>query len=63
MKKARTNLYDIDTVKFAGQQLWQTVTKEIEEFQTLGIFKGNIKSITLDCSCTLCKTFIVTLGF
>ena len=39
LPKARTNLYGIDTVRFVGQKLWQTLPKEIKESQTLEIFK------------------------
>ena len=63
LPKARTNLYGIDTVRFVGQKLWQTLRKEIKESQTLEIFKRNIKAIPLPCSCKLCKSFIVNLGF
>ena len=59
----RTNLYGIDTVSFAGQKLWQTLPKEIEESQKLEVFEKNSKDIPLDCSCKLCKTFIVRLRF
>ena len=63
LPKARTNLYGIDIVRFVGQELWQTLPKEIKESQTLDIFKRNIKAIPLHCSCKLCKSFIVNLGF
>ena len=45
LPKARTNLYGIDTVRFVGQKLWQNVSKEIKESQSLDIFKRNIKAI------------------
>ena len=63
LPKARTNLYGIDTVRFVGQKLWQSVPKEIKESQSLDIFKRNIKAIPLDCSCKLCKSYITNLGF
>ena len=63
LPKARTNLYGIDTVRLVGQKSWQTLPKEIKESQTLDIFKRNIKAILLVCSCKLCKSFIVDLGF
>ena len=64
LPKARTNLYGIDTIRFIGKKLWQTLPKEIKESQSLEIFKRNIKSIkTLDCSCKLCKDFVPNLGF
>ena len=62
LPKARTNLYRIDTVRFVGQKLWQTLPKEIKESQTLEIFKRNIKAIPLHCNCKLRKSFVVNLG-
>ena len=44
-------------------KLWQTMPQEIEESQNLEVFDRNIKSITIECSCKLCKSFIVNLGF
>ena len=43
LPKARTNLYGIDTVRFVGQNLWQSVPKEIKETQSLDMFKRNSK--------------------
>ena len=63
LPKARTNLYGIDTLRFVGQKLWQSVPKEIKESQSLDIFKRNIKAIPLDCSCKLCKSYIAKLSF
>ena len=63
LPRARTNLYGIDTIRFIGQKLWQTLPKEIKESRSLEIFKRNIKSIkTLDCSCKLYKDFVPNLG-
>ena len=63
LPKARTNLYGIDTVRFVGQILWQTLPREIKESQRLETFKRNIKVIPLHCSCKVCNSFIVDLGF
>ena len=63
LPRARTNLYGIDTIKFVAQKSWQTLPRGIKEFQSLEIFKRNIKTIrTFDCSCKLCKNFITNLG-
>ena len=49
--------------RFIGQELCQTLPKEIKESRSLEMFKRNIKSIkTLDCSCKLCKDFVPNLG-
>ena len=64
LPRARTNLYGIDTIRFVGQQLWQTLPREIKESQSLEIFKRNTKTIkTFECSRKLFKNFISNLGF
>ena len=62
LPKAWTNLYSIDTVRFVGKKLWQTLPKEIKESQTLGISKRNIKAIPLNDNCKLHETFIANSG-
>ena len=62
LPKVWTNMYGIDTVRVVGQKLRQSMPKEIEESQTLKIFKRNIKAIPLNCSCKLCKSYTVNLG-
>ena len=60
----KSSLYGIDTIKFIGQELWQTLPIEIKESQSLEIFKRNIKSIkTFYCSCKLCNSFVSKIGF
>ena len=60
LPKAGTSLYGIDTVRFVGQKLWQTLPRELKESQTLESFKRNIKAIprklrakisSLSCEC------------
>ena len=64
LPRARTNLYGIDTIRLVGEKLWQTLPREIKESQSLESFKRNIKSIkAFNCSCKLCKTYILNLGF
>ena len=63
LPKARTNLYGTDIVSFIGQKLRQILLKEINESQALEIFKRNFRAIPIDCSCKLCKSYIVHLGF
>ena len=64
LPRARRNLYGIDTIRFVGQKLWQTLPREIKESQSLEIFKRNIRTIkSFDCSRKLCENFITNLGF
>ena len=64
LPKAKTAVYGIDTIRYSGKKLWQTLPTEINESQSLGIFKQKIKLIrNLDCSCRLCKNFVPGLGF
>ena len=57
LPKARTNLYGIDTVRIFGQKLWQTLPKEVNESQTLEIFKRNIKSHTSSLQLQIMQAF------
>ena len=55
LPRARTNLYGIDTIRFVGQKLWQTLPREIKKSRSLKIFKRNAKTIrTYDYSYKLC---------
>ena len=54
LRKARTNLYGIDTVRFVVQKLWQTLPKEIK-IPRIGDFQKNIKVIPLHCAANFAK--------
>ena len=62
--RANTTAHGIETIRYIGSRLWQTLSSEIRESRTLEIFKGLIKTWTTDkCSCRLCKNFIPNLGY
>ena len=64
LPKAKTTLYCIDTIRFIGKKLWQTLPIEIKESQPLETFKQKIKlNRIFSCSCRLCKNFVPNLGF
>ena len=55
--RANTTAHGIETIRYVGSRLWQTLPSEVKESRTLEIFKGLIKSWTTDkCNCKLCKT-------
>ena len=54
--ETRRGLYNIDTTRFVGKKLWQTLPREVKESQSLASFKRKIKSIKIfDFGCKLCK--------
>ena len=60
----KTTSYGIDTIRYIGKKLWQTLPNEINESQSLDIFKEKVKLMrNLDCSCRLCKKFVPSIGF
>ena len=62
--RANTTAHGIETIKYIGSRLWQTLPSENREYRTLEIFKGRIKNWKADkCNCKLCKTFIANLGY
>ena len=42
LPKAKTTLYGIDTIRFIGKKLWQTLPIEIKESQSLETFKQKL---------------------
>ena len=64
LPKAKVTLYGIDTIRFIGKKLWQTLPIEIKESQSLETFKQKIKlNRNFNRSCRLCKNFVPNLGF
>ena len=60
---ARTTSYGIETVRYLGQKLWQTLPHRIRESQSLTAFKKDLRTHNIGCDCRLCRTFISGLGF
>ena len=51
----RTNAYGIETIRYTGHKLWQSLPLEIKESHTLTEFKRKIENIistiaTVDCA-------------
>ena len=55
--------YGIETVRYLGQKLWQTLPRSGRECQSLTAFKKELRTCTIECDCKLCKTFISGLRF
>ena len=60
---AKTTSYGIETVRYLGQKLWQTLPHSVRESQSLTAFKKELRTYTIECDCRLCKTYISGLGF
>ena len=60
----RTNAYCIETIRYTGHKLWQSLPLEIKESHTLTEFKRKIKKHHFnDCNCRLCRIYLDNLGF
>ena len=42
--RANTTAHGIETIRYVGSRLWQTLPSETKESRTLEIFKGRIKN-------------------
>ena len=60
---ANTTSYGIETVRYLGQKLWQTLPRSIRESQSLTVFKKELRTHTIECDCRLFKIFISGSGF
>ena len=63
-RNVRTHIYGTEIVTYKRSQLWNRVSTEIKNSQSLMIFKKAIKQWTCsNCACRLCKTYIKEFGF
>ena len=54
----------IETIRYRGPTTWRLVPKEIQESESLFIFKERIRNWKpVGCTCRLCKTYINELGY
>ena len=64
LPKAKTAGFGIDTVRFVGGRVWETLPPELKNSSSLKIFKGHIKTHKCDaCNCRLCEHFYPNLVF
>ena len=56
----KTTSYGIETVRYLGQKLWQTLPHSVRESQSLTTFKKESRTYTIECGCRLCKTYRVS---
>ena len=62
-KKPNTVIYGTETVSYRCSQIWNNIPTEVRNANNLGIFKRQIKQITIPCSCKLCTQYIPNLGY
>ena len=64
LPKAKTTCLGIDTVRFMGMKVWETLPPELKNSDSLQVFKRAIKAHKCQaCNCRLCKMFYPNLGF
>ena len=61
LPRSRTNLYGIDTIRFVGQKVWQTLPREIKESQSLEISKEILKLSELLTAAVNCVKILLQI--
>ena len=65
-KRMRVNSFwhSTESVSFLGPKIWDLVSNEIKESETLNAFKFKIKRwIPEGCPCRICKTYLGQVVF
>ena len=63
MPKKGLLLYDIETVQYMSQKLWQMLPASARKSPSLMAFKQEFKSCIVKCDCRVRKIFISMIGF
>ena len=59
-RNIHTAYFGTDTITNLGPKIWKLAPDEIKNASSLLVFKSRIKTWTTDnCSCRLCKTFVL----
>ena len=62
--KKNSGKMGLETISYYAFQLWNLVSTDIKDALSLSTFKEKIRSWYSDnCPCTLCKTYIISVGF
>ena len=62
--KKRTVHYSLETLSYWSPQLWSLLPENINEVDSLEIFKRAVKNwICDDCPCRLCKPYLLNIAF
>ena len=63
-RNIRTNKFGFDTITTIGAVLRRNLPNDIQNSDSLNIFKRRIKQWTPDnCPCKICRNFIKNLGY
>ena len=65
LTERKRTVYDgLETLSYQSPQLWSLLPENIEEVESVEIFKRKVKSwICDDCPCRLCKPYLQNIGF
>ena len=66
LNSRRVNLlrYGMESVSFLAPKIWDILSKEIKNSETLNAFKLKIKNwVPQECPCALCKIYVSQVGF
>ena len=60
----RTVNYGIESIRYLGPKIWESIPAKIKEVDTIVGFKSGIKKSQPDsCPCRLCKTYLQQIGY
>ena len=56
--------YGTESISFLAPKIWEILSNEIKDSETLQLFKAKIKRWdAVDCPCRLCKIYLPQLVF
>ena len=60
----RTVNYGIESIRYLGPKIWESIPANIKEVDTIERFKSGIKKWKPEpCPCRLCKTYLQQIGY
>ena len=63
-QRKRTVFTGVETLSYRPPQLWTLLSEEINQEDTINLFKSGVKRwICKECPCRLCKVFVPNLRF
>ena len=60
----RTVNYGIESVRYLGPKIWESIPANMKEVDTIQCFKSGIKKWKpKSCPCRFCKTYLQQIGY
>ena len=58
-----TNRFGLNSLNFFAAKVWDIVPLEINNSDSVGVFKSKIRKWKPNCSCYFCKTYLNNIRF